>query len=293
MIRAVIVLLVLLGAAFPAASADRTVPDFAEVFRLSEAYWSMRYAPPQETRAAWGPSYDELAVVDIPSTENRYMIGTDRAARRQDIWVRGTANLQNALADMEVAKRRSPKLGINLHRGFEDMALAVYRDILPRLEPGFSLVIFGHSLGAAEASILGLMLQRDAFPVARVYASGSPRLTDAAGAAAFASLALVRIVNEGDPVPVLPPRTLVSPRDPYVHIGDAVVLLDGPYFCRLSEQGKDDPLAADFWRSLKTGTLAGDVKEHFIQSYIERLRQKTVNPIEVPAADRARYGGKS
>jgi len=277
--------------AVPAAAVDRPPVDFAEVLRLSEAYWSMRDAPQLEIEAVWGPSYDELAVVDIPRTANRYMIGTVHAARRQDIWIRGTANRQNALADMQVAKRRSIRLGINLHRGFDDMAMAVYEDILPRLRPGYDLVIFGHSLGAAEATILGLLLSADGQRVTRVYASGSPRLTDAAGAAAFASLPLVRIVNEGDPVPLLPPRTLVSPLDPYVHIGDAVVLLDGPHYCVLGEDSESEPLAVDFWRSLKTNTLAGDVKEHFIASYIERIRPKVAGAVEVPAADRARYLG--
>jgi hypothetical protein len=265
--------------------------DFGEVLRLSEAYWYMRYAPLQETRAALGPSYDELAVVDIPATANRYMIGTLAANRRQEIWIRGTANRENAIADMQIAKRRNVKLGINLHRGFEEMAMAVYQDIQPRLTPGFELVIFGHSLGAAEATILGLLLQADGWRVSRVYASGCPRLTDAAGAAAFARLPLVRVVNEGDPVPVLPPRTLVSPLDPYVHIGDAIVLLDGPYWCVLEEQAGPDPLAEDLWRSLRTNTLAGDVKEHFIASYLDRLRPKAVQAIEVPSADRARYLG--
>jgi hypothetical protein len=279
--------------AVPAAAADRPPVDFAEVLRLSEAYLSMRSAPQQEIEAAWGPSYDELAVVDIPTTANRYMIGTVRAARRQDIWIRGTANRQNALADMQVAKRRSIKLGINLHRGFDDMAMAVYEDILPRLQPGYELVIFGHSLGAAEATILGLLLGADGWRVTRAYASGSPRLTDAAGAAAFTSLPLVRIVNEGDPVPLLPPRTLVSPLDPYVHIGDAVVLLDGPHYCVLGEDSRNEPLAVDFWRSLKTNTLAADVREHFIASYIERIRPKVAGAVEVPAADRSRFIGGS
>ena len=65
------------------------------------------------------------------------------------------------------------------------------------------------------------------------------------------------------------PRTLISPADPYVHIGDAV----------------------DFWQSLKTNTLCGDVKEHFIASYLERIRPKAAGAVEVPAADRARYIG--
>jgi len=272
-------------------AAKRPAVDFTELLHLSEAYRSMRYDTEQQIRQDWGAYYDELAVVDIESTHNRYMIGTVPAAKRQDIFIRGTANRQNAISDMEVAKRGSEKLGVNLHRGFENMAMAVYEDILPRLRPGYELVIFGHSLGAAEATILGLLLSADGWQVARVYASGSPRVTDAAGAAAFASLPLIRIVNEGDPVPLLPPRTLISPADPYVHIGDAVVLLDGPYYCVLGEESKSEPLAVDFWRSLKTNTLRGDVKEHFIASYIERIRPKAAGAVEVPAADRARYIG--
>ncbi|MBE3063623.1 MAG: lipase family protein, partial [Spirochaetes bacterium] len=219
----------LCGAA-PAVAADRHLVDFAELLHLSEAYRSMRDDTEQQIRQDWSASYDELAVVDIESTRNRYMIGILDSAKRVEIFIRGTANRQNALADMKVAKRRNAKLGINLHRGFEDMAMAVYQNILPRLHPGYELVIFGHSLGAAEATILGMLLSADGWRVARIYASGSPRLTDAAGAAAWGSLPLIRIVNEGDPVPLLPPRTLISPADPYVHIGDAVALLDGPYY---------------------------------------------------------------
>ncbi|MCX7037863.1 MAG: hypothetical protein NT005_01820, partial [Spirochaetes bacterium] len=90
---------------------------------------------------------------------------------------------------------------------------------------------------------------------------------------------------------LLPPRTLISPADPYVHIGDAVVLLDGLYYCVLGEESKSEPLAVDIWRSLKTNSLRGDVKEHFIASYIERIRPKAAGAVEVPAADRARYIG--
>ncbi len=278
--------------AAPRAAPGSPVPvDFAEVLRLSQAYWEMRYAPLPEIHAVLDPAYDELEVVDIASTANRYMVGTRAEARRQEIWIRGTANRENAIADAKIAKRRNERLGINLHAGFEQMALAVYGDILPRLRPGYGLVIFGHSLGAAEATILGMLLQADGWDVQRLYASGCPRLTDAQGAAVASRLPLVRIVNAGDPVPLLPPRALVWPLDPYVHAGDAVVLLDGPYWCRLEEGTGPDPLAEDFWKSLRQNTLAGEVKEHFIASYIERIRPKAGTAVEVPAAQRARYLG--
>ncbi len=287
--RALIPALAVLLAAFPARADSPPVPDFPTIVRLSEAYRAMRYDSLPDIHAALDPAYDELVVVDLPRTQNRYMLGTQTAGRRHEIWIRGTANTRNAFSDMEFAKRRDAMLGINLHRGFRDMAAAVYADILPRLQSGYEVVIFGHSLGAAEATILGMLLSTDGWKVAQVYASGSPRLTDAEGARKFAGLPVVRIINEGDPVPLLPPRTLVSPSDPYVHLGPAVLLLDGPYFCMLGEQYGDEALGPDFWRSVKVNGLREDIREHFILSYLERLEPKRTGPVEVPWADRVQY----
>jgi hypothetical protein len=287
--RALLTALAVLLTALPARADSTPVPDFPTIVRLSEAYRAMRYDSLPDIHAALDPSYDELVIVDLPKTRNRYMLGTLAAGRRHEIWIRGTANTKNAFSDVELAKRRDAKLGINLHHGFRDMAAAVYLDILPRLRRGYELVIFGHSLGAAEATILGMLLSTDGWKVAQVYASGSPRLTDAEGARKFADLPVLRIINEGDPVPLLPPRTLVSPADPYVHLGPAVLLLDGPYFCTLGEQYGDEALGTDFWRSVKVNGLRADIREHFILSYLERLGPKAAGPIEVPWADRDRY----
>jgi hypothetical protein len=287
--RALLTALAVLLTALPARADSPPVPDFPTLVRLSEAYRAMRYDSLPEIHAALDPAYDGLVVVDLPRTQNRYMLGTRAAEKRHEIWIRGTANTKNAFSDVEFAKRRDAKLGINLHRGFRNMAAAVYADILPRLRSGYELVIFGHSLGAAEATILGMLLSTDGWKVLQVYASGSPRLTDAEGARKFAGLPVVRIINEGDPVPLLPPRTLVSPADPYVHLGPAVLLLDGPYFCMLGERYGDEALGPDFWRSVKVNGLRADIREHFIPSYLERLRPKLAEPVEVPWTDRDRY----
>jgi hypothetical protein len=289
MLRALFPAVAVLLTALPAHADSPPVPDFPTIVRLSEAYRAMRYDSLPDIHAALDPSYDELVVVDLPQTKNRYMLGTRVAGRVHEIWIRGTANVQNAFSDIEFAKRRDARLGINLHRGFLAMATAVYADILPRLQPGYELVIFGHSLGAAEATILGMLLSMDGWKVSQVYASGSPRLTDAEGALKCAGLPVIRIINEGDPVPLLPPRTLVSPTDPYVHLGPAVLLLDGPYFCTLGEQYGDEALGPDFWRSVKVNGLRADIREHFVLSYLERLEPKLAGPVEVPWADRERY----
>jgi hypothetical protein len=278
------------AAALPPAPPDvQGSVDFAEILRLSQAYRIMRYATEAEIIDALEPSYDALEIVDLPKTENRYMIGTLDGGRRQEIWIRGTANFRNAVYDLRFARHRNGKLGINLHVGFERMALAVYEDVLPRLRPGYDLVIFGHSLGAAEAVILGMLLQTDGYHMKQVYASGQPRVTDAEGEKRFDSLPVLRIMNDGDPVPFLPPRDVPSIKDPYLHLGNAVILLDGPYYCLIGEDRRNEELAASFMQLLSADGTRSPVKEHLIPAYIDRLGAKIPSAVQVPYGERAAY----
>jgi hypothetical protein len=263
--------------------------DFATILRLSRAYRTMRHDTTEQAYAALGPGYDSLTIVDLPATENRYMIGTVKGQKRQEIWIRGTANFRNALYDVQYRKHWNGFLGCNIHAGFEKMALAVYSDILPRLDPAADLVIFGHSLGAAEAVILAMIVWKDGFRVAQVYASGQPRVTDAAGETTFAALPVLRIVNEGDPVPYLPPRDVPSAKDPYVHLGDAVILLDGTAYCRIGEDRGNEEMAKGFWQLLAADETFTPVKEHLIDAYIARLEAKVNTTVPVPYADRSSY----
>ncbi len=263
--------------------------DFATILRFSESYNFMRHHTAEEITASLGGSYDDFAVVDLPATMNRYMIGTHLSARTQEIWVRGTANLKNALYDVRFAQRLNEKLGIKLHLGFEEMALAVYNDILPRLHKDFDLVIFGHSLGAAEAVILAMFLDTDGYRVKQVYASGQPRVTDAEGETKFEHLPILRISNPDDPVPSLPPRDIPSPKDPYAHIGNDVILLDGPYYCLLGEDVSDEVLAGSFWQLLSAEGPLLPVEDHLMPAYIAKILPKITSAIQVPYADRAAY----
>jgi hypothetical protein len=266
--------------------------DFATIDRMSQSYAYMRYESNAQIHETMDKQYDTFMLVDLPETKNRYMLGTLNEKKRQEIWIRGTANLKNALFDLEFRKHWNEKLGINLHEGFERMALAVYADIVPHLRKDYSLVIFGHSLGAAEAVILAMLLDTDHYKVARVYASGQPRVTDVAGEKKFDRLPILRIVNEGDPVPFLPPRDVPSAKDPYQHIGNALVLLDGPYYCLLGGDVSDEVLASDFWRTLAKEGALEEVDDHFMKAYLARLEPKLKGSLQVPYADRAKYLAK-
>jgi triacylglycerol lipase len=263
--------------------------DFQTIIRLAEMYRIMRYDTPEQTRAVLGPRYDQFSLVELPATRNLYTLGVSDSGRVQEISIRGTANFRNAISDVEFGEHMNVKLKVDLHRGFEAMAMAVYNDVLPRLRKDYPVVIFGHSLGAGEAVILGMLLSVDGFTVSHIYASGQPRVTDAAGAERFAYLPILRIVDEGDPVPDLPPRSLPSASDHYVHFGTELYLLDGPYYCLVGQDTGDDALAGDLWKALAKAGEETPIRNHLMPAYIERLTPKLDSALHVPYAERTRY----
>lgn len=78
----------------------------------------------------------------------------------------------------------------------------------------------------------------------------------------------------------------MSPTDPYVHLGPAALLLDGPSWCALGEQYGDEALGPEVWRTVRTAGLRADIKEHLILSYLARLEPKRAGAVDVPWADR-------
>jgi len=263
--------------------------DYSELMRLCREYASIRYGTAQQAQADWADYYGRLEVVEIAATRNRYLIGWSRDGLLQEVVIRGTTNLKNALYDVRFRRHWNPELGLYLHAGFEAMALALYRDLLPRLDPQGELVLFGHSLGAAEAVILGMLLERDGYRVRRVYATGQPKVTDQAGAAKYRELPVIRVVNENDPVPLLPPSSMDEPGSTYVHLGGEYVLLDGPYFSYLAGEYANDSAAIAFWNNLRQQKLRDELREHGILSYLARLAPKLQQAIQVPFLERERF----
>jgi len=116
----------------------------------------------------------------------------------------GTASLHDALTDVEIGKEHWG--GGKVHHGFLKAYDSVHQGILALLPPGASLVIAGHSLGGALATLCADLLD-ETYHVADVITFGSPRVGNGAFARAYnARLAdlTVRLVNAEDPVPHLP-----------------------------------------------------------------------------------------
>lgn len=104
-------------------------------------------------------------------------------------------------------------MGIRLHHGFERAATLVFEDVRPRLAPKLPILVCGHSLGAAEAIIVGMLLSKAGYRVDKIAASGPPKVTDAAGIAAYASLPAILVTAAFDPVPFEEWQSFAKPRE--------------------------------------------------------------------------------
>jgi hypothetical protein len=91
---------------------------------------------------------------------------------------------------------------------------AAVRATLAAAPAGARVVVLGHSLGAAIAEVATFDLLAQGFPVAAHYSFGTPRVGNAAWAAAWAAaadaagVAHFRIVHNQDLVPRLPPNVV-------------------------------------------------------------------------------------
>ena len=139
--------------------------------------------------------------------------------RTQHVFVRGTADRADALADIRASHGSLALRGADereramaVHLGFLETARALHDDLRPLLDERAQITLSGHSMGGAVATILALALKAEGFDVASLVTFGAPRLTDDAGGAlamdvlgrGASSTRLVRVANESDPFPSLP-----------------------------------------------------------------------------------------
>ncbi len=273
-------------------SKDFPAFSFQEIWHYTEIYKMMRFEPVSNTRQKLPQYYPESKVVEIVPTKNLYLIGTIPQAKKQEIIIRGTANFKNALLDIEYSKVMDKKLGIYLHKGFRKSAWAVYQDVKQYLRPGYRITLCGQSLGAAEALIVAFYLIDDGYDVEKVLDFGQPKVTDWQGIQKFKDINLIRIVDENDIVPLVPPSNVRYKKNPYRHLGPEMILLDGPYFCLLDERTVEQQRVTDFWANLKNEAFKSELKEHLFPSYIAHLKPKLEKAILVPYADRKKYLSK-
>lgn len=222
-------------------------------------------------------NYDQLIIQNIPLIEGKYFVVKDNEKKQQIITVRGTTSIENAILDLQYVKERSPEVDMLLHSGFYEASLIVYHQIVNSnsaiLSPEYETILVGHSLGGAIAAILGTFLVKDHFHVKQIITFGQPKFTNKAGSEKIKNLPLIRFVNEGDMVPMLPPWTPISSMDggEYVHSGLEVFLSDDNHYTYLKVgQKKQSDESIEFWDHLLNQDV--EIGKHLISQYKNKIK---------------------
>jgi hypothetical protein len=128
---------------------------------------------------------------------------------------RGTelGSLANWSNNVKAVMTHGPK-GSRVHTGFQESLAAIAAELEAVLPASNDLVVVGHSLGGAMATLFA-----SGRPGCRLVTIGSPRVGDAAFAATLAGVAIERWVCCDDAVPALPPVILG-----YTHVTPAIFI---------------------------------------------------------------------
>ena len=214
----------------------------------------------------------------LPESQVSYYLSA--TADMQTIAVRGTANLTNAMVDLDIEFQPDEQLGISLHNGFKTSAAAVYADVKPHLDSSKPVTVTGHSLGGAIAVIVAMFLEQEQRTPAQVITFGQPKVTNVTGAGVFEDIPLTRVVTPKDIVPLVPPISplQIKDMDIYWHMGEEVILLGEGQYSQTS--GVKAMLRAT--KIMSALPDADNLEAHKMDTYLHRIQTLQTAPIEVP-----------
>ncbi len=250
-------------------------------------WYAQRAKAAYKSEAFIKKTYPEtVRVATLNDIDVQYFLEVLADQNLQVISVRGTANFKNAKEDAEYTQSKNKKLGIYVHHGFDEDSSKVYADLSPYLNKDYKVRVTGHSLGAAISTLLMMYLYEDGYQVERSINFGQPKVTNKRGVEAYDFLPLLRVVDEEDLVPLVPPITLIdSFHGVYEHLGEEVILLSGVYFVYLKQSMAERKSIGDFWKNLGHES----VKDHFMDNYLKNVKSKLGKAVQVPYADRENY----
>jgi len=214
----------------------------------------------------------------IPESQVSYFLSQYNGV--QTIAIRGTANLENALLDLNVSLQTDNDLNIMLHQGFASAAKAVYEDVKPYLDKQQPIQTTGHSLGGAIAVILAMYLEKDNYPLSQVITFGQPKVTNVTGAKQFSDLSLIRVVTLNDIVPLVPPISplQIKDLDIYWHMGEEVILMENNEYAQTN--GVKSMLRATKFVSAIPSEK--NLFAHKMTTYLALIKEQVKSPNEVP-----------
>jgi hypothetical protein len=221
----------------------------------------------------------------------KYFVWHDTAGSRWYVVVRGTANFENIIEDINYPKIFDPELGIWVHGGYDGIA----RKILARLGElniprGEQIWVTGHSLGGGVALLVYLHLHHDGRTLGPLYTFGQPRTVARDAWDRYRCLPIVRVVNYGDFVPLVPPtkkdQGCDKPWDPgcngsFIQLGDELTLAANGG-CEYRTYHDANAIGFDSLRTLIEDVQHKELKKylgvHLQDSYYERTRPLADNP---------------
>lgn len=252
--------------------------DFVEA-SIQAQYSNDTYLSEEEiSRALHTQGQTLIRQATMPAVEVSYFLS--EAQGIQTIAIRGTANLENALLDLNIELQTDDLLNIKLHQGFASAAKAIHDDVLPYLNKGKPIHLTGHSLGGAAAVVLGMYLTQEHYDVAQIITFGQPKVTNVTGAEVFEDLPLVRFVTPHDIVPLVPPISplQIKDLDIYWHMGIEVILMDDNEYAETSGV-KSALRATKFTTSIPSEK---NLHAHMMTNYMELVEALKETSKEVP-----------
>lgn len=252
-------------------------PSF-EVIEQSAQLSNLAYTADdiQPPLSAMGHNLIHQAVLD--GVEVSYFLSLHEDV--QFITVRGTANLQNAMVDLEINLKQDENLGIFVHQGFAHAAQGIMNNVTQFLDPSKPVRTTGHSLGGAAAVLLAMYLDKQGFELGDIITFGQPKVTNVGGAGAFSHLPLLRVVTKKDIVPLVPPLSPLQIKnlDIYWHMGEEMILLQGQEYA-MTEGFKSMLRATKFASALPNEE---NLNAHKMQTYLDLIALKIPESTQIP-----------
>jgi triacylglycerol lipase len=212
--------------------------------------------------------YPSALIKTISHLDVQFFIETDDKQKVYYISVRGTANFENFKVDSEIVKIYNEKLGGHFHHGFIECANSIYW-YLPSLRKDYEIRLTGHSLGGAIATILMMILMVDGFRLGKTITFGAPKICNRKTVLKFHDADILRIVNDEDPVPYLPPTTFFTwwNNGLFRQLGEEILLFPGEKFKVISRRKAERIGLSSLWLHL----LDLEINSHYIKAYQSNL----------------------
>jgi hypothetical protein len=258
--------------AFTATQSDQKSINFQDIKEYAVFANATYQTVPEIRKLSSTKNYTLTHHNNIPEIEIFFYLITNDVDKTQNIAIRGTANIENAIIDVELELTTDKHTGARLHSGFLQAAQGIYKDIKPHLKPGYVINTTGHSLGGATAVILAMYLDIDNFKIGKVMTFGQPKVTNITGANKFKHLNIIRVVTPKDLVPLVPPFDPLDLNnlDIYWHLGKEIILLPDDTYAML--EGLNSMIRAT--KFTQEPLTEDNLQHHQMTQYIDMINKK-------------------